>query len=455
MQVSRQMITAAAMSAGLALIRAARMSTKNTKSLRDVARETSTKLEGMRALMRARQVLAYVVPSADAHQSEYTAVQDQRRAFISGFTGSAGTAVVTDKNAYLWTDGRYFLQAAEELSKDWTLMKDRLKDTPSIEAFLSENLTENDCVGFDPMYFSVTQVRRFRKTLDRAGVRFTPIQENFVDLLRDQKDGGDNGKFCPHPTNLAGQSARDKLKEVRKTLPSGHVALFTSLDDVAWLLNLRGNPADVPMCPVCKAYVIVSKEKCVLFVDKNVKIVDQDTKQHLSDAGVSLSSYDIREVAKTINHDLEAETVILDPASCNYALYDAIEVNKSEQDSLLSLLKARKNAVELKGMREAHVRDGAAVVRFLSWLERNLGKKKLTECDVSERLAKFRQEMSPDKFVGLSFDTIAGSGSNGAIIHYKPEPSSCAIVDPSKMFLCDSGGQYLDGTTDITRTVRF
>ena len=454
------LLTAAVTMTAATVIRVARMSSSKTKNLRDIAMETKSmsKLERTRALMRARKVEAYVVPSADSHQSEYTANQDQRRAWISEFTGSAGTVLVMHKNAYLWTDGRYFIQAAEQLSKDWTLMKDRLKDTPSIEQFLCENLKKDDCVGFDPMYFSVSQVRRFQKKLDRVGVRFIPIEENFVDLLREEEKNNQqqSGKFRPHPMNLAGQSARDKLNEVRKTLSSGHVALFTSLDDVAWLLNLRGHPADIPMCPVCKAYVVVSKKKCILFVDKNKKIVDKDTKQHLIDNGVSLSDYDVRTVANAINRDLEANTVILDPASCNYALYNAIELKTSERDSVLSLLKARKNKVELQGLRDAHVRDGAAVVRFLCWLERNLGEgKKLTECDVSDRLEAFRKEMSPDKMVGLSFDTIAGSGSNGAIIHYKPEPSSCATVDPEKMFLCDSGAQYLDGTTDITRTVHF
>lgn len=215
---------------------------------------------------------------------------------------------------------------------------------------------------------------------------------------------------------------------------------------MAWLLNLRGNPADVPMCPVCKAYVVVSSETCILFTDSS-KVNDEDTKQHLKDAGVCIQSYDVNTVANAINHDLDTKCVILDPASCNYALYDAISVSVLEKDSVLSMLKAKKNPVELAGMRKAHIRDGAAVVRFLSWLERAMeNKEKITECEVSDRLEKFRKDMSPDKMVGLSFDTIAGSGSNGAIIHYKPEPSKCALVDPQKMFLCDSGAQYVDGT---------
>lgn len=429
-------------------------------------------------------ISAYIVPSSDAHNSEYTSERDLRRAWISDFTGSAGTAVVTTSEALLWTDGRYFLQADDELSDEWTLMKDRIRGTPSIEAYLAKNLSQGEAVGYDPLYFSIAQLRAYQEALGKAGVRLRPISNNLVDVLwgSDQPTVS-KGKICHHSLKYAGQSSASKLAQLRKdTLALGaSCALVTSLDDIAWLLNIRGS--DVPMCPVTLAYVLVADKACWMFVDRSSKIDDATEALIRKDAGDGLTflPYSVEAVRDVMLH-LRSEVVddrfaiVVDAISCNCALSDTIdEVGASAicRPSLIAPRKARKNEAELEGLRRAHVRDGAAVVRFLSWLESRLvdcgdddgssstkeratnDETSLTECIVADRLEAFRKEMSPDEFVGLSFETIAGSGSNGAIIHYSPKRGQDATVTRDKMFLCDSGAQYVDGTTDVTRTVHF
>lgn len=453
----------AATTAGvLSMVRTMRRRKSTLRSLASLSEGSN--VQRLRALMRRAEIDAYVVPSADAHQSEYVAACDQRRAWLSGFTGSAGTAVVTEESALLWTDGRYFTQAENELGSEWTLMKDRLKGTPSVEAYLRDALREGDAVGFDPTTFSVTQANRLRDTLKKGGVCVKPIAENLVDLLwAERRPDAPVGRVRPHPVRLSGQSAEEKLAELRETLrsKSSSCAVVTALDEIAWLLNVRGKD-DVPMNPVVCSYVVVTPEACFLFANEN-KIKSEETKAHLRDIGVTVRPYDLDAILDVVSAAAARSGdagVLIDPSSCNLALADAIKSNLGlrtiEETSTLSLAKARKNKTELNGMRDAHVRDGAAVVRFLSWLETELKKGTvLSECDAADKVEAFRKEMSPKSFVGLSFDTIAGSGSNGAIIHYKPEPNQCATVKRDDMFLCDSGAQYLDGTTDITRTVHF
>jgi len=438
-------------------------------------KSATSKLSALRVLMQEEQVSAYVVPSSDAHQSEYVAPRDQRRAYISNFTGSAGTAVVTPTEALLWTDGRYFLQAKDQLSAEWTLMKDRLKETPTIEEYLSKVLQEGDAVGFDPMHFSIAQAQAFDAKLRKRGVVLKPIKTNLVDVVWNQRDvqpEAPRGQIRAHPLKFAGQDAASKIENLREDIRNAGAAcaLITSLDEIAWICNIRGS--DIPMCPVCISFLIVSDDACYLFVDSENKMSSATETSVRDGCGgkLVLRPYSLAAVRETVSDMLLSYKkkdfgVMLDPSSCNRALADVIEevgAKLFQRSSPVSPRKAKKNAAEIEGLRAAHVRDGAAVVRFLCWLEYEIARRghsdderPITECEAADRLEAFRKEMSPNEFVGLSFDTIAGSGPNGAIIHYKPEPGTDGTLTKEKMFLCDSGAQYIDGTTDITRTVHF
>eukprot|EP00941_MAST-03F_sp_MAST-3F-sp1_P003479 g3479.t1 len=506
-----------------------------------------TKLEKLRRILNEIKVDALVVGTADAHMSEYVPANAERRAWLTGFDGSAGTAVVTKSDALLWTDGRYFLQAESQLDKDWKLMKMRNSGVPTIEDWLASSLNAGQRVAADPYLVSKAWTRRLEKKLKKSGVQFSPLSTplndekttiNPVDALwGSQQPPLPYSPVMKHCLKYAGRTHISKIQSLRKDLldVGASATVITALDEIAWLFNIRGS--DIACNPVAVSYAVVTLDKCVLFVgreDKNGQSteaallakhfeeerenVEVDAENNgngkvMSEAelerkreAIVKAKRDEKEEAKLLSRTIHVDVapyvkapetipeliksasfppklpcakkdntmkVVLDPDTCNLAIYQAVEnVFKGEKSnslsslssqkvevidkrSLLSLPKARKNKSELKGLADAHIRDGVAVSKFLCWLEKKLlsGETALTECSVSDRLEKFRRDESPDHFVSLSFDTIAGSGANGAIIHYKPEPSSCASLCVENMFLCDSGAQYFDGTTDVTRTI--
>ncbi|XP_056168399.1 aminopeptidase P2-like isoform X3 [Syzygium oleosum] len=379
---------------------------------------------------------AYVVPSQDAHQSEFIAECYTRRAYISGFTGSAGTAVVTKDKAALWTDGRYFLQflfssdAAEELK----------------EAIAKKN---HELV----LLYNI----------------------NLVDEVWKERPKSPTKPVRIHDLKFAGLDVASKLSFLRaEFVDAGASAIIISmLDEVAWLLNLRGN--DVPHSPVVYAYLLVKTDTAELFVDSSK--ITPEVMDHLKNAGVELRPYD-KILSEIENLVKQGGNLWLDTSSMNAAIVNTYKsacdnyLNKKSkarvQDyngrsampsgvyraSPISLAKAVKNDAELQGMRNSHLRDAAALAHFWVWLEEEINRgAKLTEVEVADKLLEFRSMQ--DGFIDTSFDTISGSGANGAIIHYKPEPGSCSVLDVEKLFLLDSGAQYVDGTTDITRTVHF
>lgn len=410
-----------------------------------------TRLADLRTHLAALGADAFIVPSADAHNSEYSAPCFARREFISRFTGSAGTVVITANRALLWTDGRYFLQAEAELGAEWELMRAGEKETPSIDRFLADTLPSGSRVAFDPTLHPVARVRALADALEPAGLALLPLDgPNPVDIVWGAaRPPLPSSPARVHSLQHAGLSVREKLTNLRSEMKkrNAQVLLAATLDEVAWMFNVRGG--DVPHCPVVLAYALVTPDEAVLFTDKTK--FGSEVLAHLAGEGVRVAAYD--EVVPDLRaHSSSGARVWLDPASASSALADAAGESALVETTPVPLLKAVKNASELAGMRAAHIRDGAALSMFLCWLERRVrADGPISELAAAERLEAFRAAQSG--FITPSFGTIAGSGPNGAIIHYSASPDTCGHVSSDAMFLLDSGGQYADGTTDVTRTV--
>ncbi|CAK9191787.1 unnamed protein product [Sphagnum troendelagicum] len=444
-------------------------------------------LDALRALMDAHlpPLHAVVVPSEDAHQSEYVADADKRREFISGFNGSAGVAVITRDKALLWTDGRYFLQATQQLSSSWKLM--RIGEDPPLESWLADNLEKEATVGVDPSCISVDTAHRWEPAFAKHGQKLVQLQENLIDKIWKNRPAQKVAPVVPHPLEFTGRSAKEKISELRGKLSQEKASaiVVTALDEVAWLYNVRGG--DVLYNPVVHAYGIVTHASAFFYVDKQKTSVE--VQQYLLENGIEIREYDsiLEDVKALAEHPISfkkaategnREAIIwVDPGTCSYMVYSHIPADQVLlQQSPLALAKALKHPLELEGMRKAHIRDGAAVVSYLAWLDAQMQdlygaagyfsevkggslkrkrseEDKLTEVTVSDKLAEFRSKQ--EHFRGLSFETISSVGANGAIIHYSPKSDTCAEMQPDAMYLCDSGAQYLDGTTDITRTMHF
>ncbi|KAJ3079226.1 hypothetical protein HK102_003939 [Quaeritorhiza haematococci] len=421
---------------------------------------TTERLSKLRELMRKYELQAYIVPSEDAHQSEYIAACDARRAFISGFTGSAGLAVITHQEAALWTDGRYYLQASKQLDENWTLMKSGLPDVPTKEEWLLKVLAPRSRVGIDPKLITVNAAYTLNGSLIKEDHSLVSIPENLVDLVW----GADRPARPDNSVNVldlryTGKSVEDKLKELREQLEKKKLAGFVvnALDELAWLFNLRGS--DIPYNPVFFAYALVLKNDVVLYINETK--LSPEVKEQLKPCGVRIQPYeaifkDLQAYAASNVTNADAKLWI--DTRCSLALQEALggAAMVEESRSPIMTAKAIKNEVELEGFRRCHIRDAAALCKYFAWLEDELvnkGNQSISEVDGADMLEKFRSHQGD--FVGLSFDTISSIGPNGAIIHYKPERETCAVIRADQIYLCDSGGQYCDGTTDVTRTLHF
>ncbi|KAA8497147.1 putative Xaa-Pro aminopeptidase P [Porphyridium purpureum] len=400
-------------------------------------------------VMVERGIDALIVPSADPHNSEYAAPCFLRRAFISGFSGSAGTAVILRDKALLWTDGRYFLQASTELSGDWTLMKAGMPDTPTIETFLADSLPENGQVAIDPLVHVTANAQSLEKTLNEKNIKLITVSDtNLIDeVWGTERPGMPAGAVREHPLAYAGKPRTEKLKEIGAAIQKhGADALCVSmLDEVAWLLNIRGT--DYKESQLVLSYCLVFADGTAKWYVDGAK-VSEELKSSLSGHGVTVCDYE------QIFCDISAlEKVWLDPQTVSYGIFQKCK-EAVLQTSPIVLAKALKNDAELAGMREAHLRDGVALSRFFAWAEEHLAKgNTLTEYEVDLQVDKFRSEQPGHLF--CSFPTIAGSGPNGAVIHYRAQEASCRKVSVDELFLLDSGAQYDVGTTDVTRTVHF
>lgn len=393
---------------------------------------------------------AFIVGSEDRHQSEYVSEADMRRAFVSGFTGSAGTVLVLKDKALLWTDGRYFLQASQELSADWTLMRSGEKGVPDMTTWILSNMAEGQVVGIDSWLVCNAAAQALMGALSSKGVCLRAVETNPVDAIWTDRPAAPSAPLIILPLSTTGLALSEKVGMVRERIAStGAVgAVITALDEVAWLLNLRGG--DIPYNPVFFAYAIITASSVKVFLD--LSKVTAEVTAHLGD-GVEVAPYEAVEDALKA---LALEGLVLAEAGkVSWRLFLALGKAAVSQPLPIALAKAVKTKQELDGMRACHVRDGVALTAFLHWLETTVtaAPHSLTECNAADKLEEFRGAMAGHR--GPSFATIAGYGAHGAIIHYKPEPATAKTIGTDNVFLLDSGGQYLDGTTDVTRTVHF
>ena len=404
-----------------------------------------------REKMRAENVQACIIPTTDPHISEYTPDHWKIRAWLSGFTGSAGTLVVTDSEAGLWTDSRYFLQAQTELEGSGiTLFKMGLPGVPDIKTWLVEKLSATSCLAFDGEVFAASEARSLIAFFAQKEISVRTDFSPFDSIWEDRPEIPTGPAFIL-PENFSGKSTREKINEVLKALreKNASFSVLASLDTIAWLFNIRGN--DVAYNPVCLAFAVVSEKETVLFIDP--KKLTEDVSGYLQKQGVVLANYE--EVCVYLSKLYENTSVLINPSKINYKMCSSIPVECSvvETDTHpADALKAIKNETEIFGIRNAMRKDGVALVKFLIWLEESLKTgKPFTELDVSDKLHAYRKEQ--DLFFGESFETISAYGPHGAIVHYGATKDSNAEIRPEGILLLDSGAQYFDGTTDITRSI--
>lgn len=402
----------------------------------------------LRQFMKAHKLAAFIIPTTDPHLSEYTASHWESRKWISGFTGSAGTIVITDKNAGLWTDSRYFLQAAEQIAgNDIQLFKEGLPGTPSITEWLCKTLKPNDCVGVDGQIFSVTEIERIKKELEICRISLNTEFDPMDELWKDRPDMPQAPAFI-HLIQYAGKSCIEKVSEIRNAMAQNDAdgLLVSALDEIAWTLNLRGS--DVKCNPVVVSYLIITRQDIIYFIAPEK--ITQEVKEYLHSQGVTIKGY--TELCDYLN-SCQLKKLQLNPVSTNYAAYSSINPDCQIlcEKSPIALLKAIKNEQEIQGIHAAMVRDGLALVRFLRWLEQAVPAGNETEISIDNKLHELRAEQ--EFYMGESFDTIAGYKEHAAIVHYSATPESDAALHPEGFLLLDSGAQYLDATTDITRTI--
>lgn len=410
----------------------------------------SNRLAAVREVMRREHLAAFVFPSTDPHNSEYVPDHWKGREWISGFDGSAGTAVVTMTSAALWTDSRYFIAAAEQLSgTEFVLMKERLPETPTVAQWLGEQLRDSDSkeVGIDGMTCAYSMVEGLIGELRKAGGLTLRTNLDILAQVWTDRPPVPLNEVVVQPLNLAGEPAREKISRIRQALRGQHAdgMLVTALDDIAWTLNLRGS--DVHCNPVFVAYLLISSTKATLFVDR--RKLTAEALASLKEAGIDVDDYG--NVQKGLKDYFEYN-ILLDPDSVNYTLYKAASSHRIvAAASPVPAMKAVKNDAEIAGFHEAMLRDGIAMVKFLKWLKPAVAQGGQTEMSIARRLYELRSEQP--LFRDISFDTIAAYQEHGAIVHYEPTEATDMPLKAEGLLLIDSGAQYQNGTTDITRTV--
>lgn len=414
--------------------------------------EINQRLEKLREVMRREHLSAFIFPSTDAHQSEYVADHWQGRAWISGFNGSAGTAVVTMYSAALWTDSRYFIAAEEQLrGTEFQLMKLKVEGTPTISDWIASELSQNEdeCreVGLDGMVNSYNDTMALISDLRKAGgitvrTNFDPLEQIWMN-----RPAIPENPVEIQSLNFAGETVDDKIQRIRKALREHHAdgILVSALDDIAWTLNLRGT--DVHCNPVFVSYLLISSDQVSLFV--NPKKISSEVKAYLDEHGISLFDYNQVEEGLESYADYN---ILLDGDETSFCLWKSVKCQEIiAAKSPIPVMKAVKNATEIEGYHRAMLRDGVAMVKFLKWLKPAVEAGGQTEMSIDKKLTSLRAEQN--LFRDISFDTIAGYQAHGAIVHYEATPETDAPLLPEGLILIDSGAQYQDGTTDITRTI--
>ena len=409
------------------------------------------RLEELRKLMADRSIDVYVVPTADFHESEYVGGYFAAREFITGFTGSAGIAVITKEDAGLFTDGRYFIQAEKEISgSGFRLFKMGVEGVPSVNEFIEASLPENGMIGFDGRVIN----GKWGMELEEIAAKKnggTFVTEDLVGLIWEERPAISCEKAWILPEKYTGESAASKIARVREFMKEqgANVHILTTLDDIAWLLNIRGN--DAGHFPVVLSYLLLTAKGCVLYAAKEA--FDEELQKYLSDNGVTLADYeDIYGMADKMS-ERSMGKVLLDTGKVNYRILKAVSKGSEilNKPNPTVKMKAVKNAVEQKNIRRAHIKDGVAMVKWLYWLKNTIGKEELDEISVSDKLEAYRRSIKG--FLDLSFDTIAAYEGNAAMMHYSAKPETAAVLEPKGFLLVDSGAHYLEGSTDITRTI--
>lgn len=410
--------------------------------------EIDERIKLLRDLMRKNGIYAFIVPSSDNHLSEYVSDYFKCRQWISGFTGSAGTAVITMDEAHLWVDGRYHIQAERQVKGSSFIVEKMGKlGVVKYTQWLCDNLKEGDTIGFNGKVVPTDVLKEIKNFENKKKLNVKAYDDLFQSIWTDRPSFPMERVFV-HTLNFAGKSAKDKLSQVREKMQKDGTShyLIASLVDIAWLLNLRGN--DTANNPVFLSYLLMDMNRCTLYIDRNK--LSADVSEHLNDNGVSVKAYDC--IADDLSKLGKDDILLYDPSKTNVWLKNAIkdEVSIVEKRDITTDLKAIKNDVEIENLERCQIKDGTAMVKFIYWLKNSLGKIEITELSATDKLEGLRKEQEYN--LGISFDTIAAYGPNAAMMHYKATKENDSKLAQRGFFLLDSGGQYLDGTTDITRT---
>ena len=407
------------------------------------------RLQALRQLMKERKISAYIVPTDDFHGSEYVGEYFKAREYLSGFTGSAGTLVVLPESAYLWTDGRYYLQAAQQLvGSGITLMKAGEPDVPDIPTYLFDHLEPESCIGFDGRTVTGSFVKNLEEKTKEKKMHFSWKEDLAGRIWKDRPEMSKE-PIWELDSAYAGLTREEKLHMVRREMDQKKcdVLMIPALDEIAWLLNLRGN--DIPYTPVFLSYLVIKKDSAILCLQESS--LSEAIRQKLCKAGVSLAPYDeIQNILSQISKD---KTVMADPQTTNYALLNSIPegVHILKAPSPIVGMKAVKTEAEMDHIRAAHMKDGIAVTKFIYWLKSRIDKEEITELSAAHKIEELRRQQ--EDFVEPSFASIIAYDAHGAVIHYAPTEQSNVPMRPRGFCLADTGGHYLQGTTDITRTI--
>lgn len=406
------------------------------------------KINLLRTEMTKENISLYIVPTSDFHDSEYVSPYFMTRKFLSGFTGSAGTLVVSENEAALFTDGRYFIQAEKELSEsDILLMKSGEEGVPTVSEYAQKTLGDGENIGFDGRVITTRSAKKYAEIAEKKGGKIL-CGFDLADRVWTDRPPLEHTEIYLLDEKFSGKSCAEKLAEVRKKMSekSADVHIITALDDISWLFNIRAD--DVECCPVALSYAVITKKEALLFAEENA--CGDNVKAYLKENGTELLPYEnIYEYAEKLSD----KKIMLDESRVNYRIFSLLKnceiVNCANPETLL---KAVKNPAEIENIRKAHLTDGIAVTKFMYWLKKNIGKIKITEAEAAAKIDGLRKEVGSENFIAPSFETISAYGENAAMMHYSAKPEDCAVLRQKGMLLVDSGGHYFQGTTDITRT---
>lgn len=409
--------------------------------------DTKEKIIALRNEMKKEKISVYIIPTSDFHDSEYVSPYFMTRKFFSGFTGSAGTLAVSETDAALFTDGRYFIQAENQLrGSGIVLMRSGEEGVPTVRKYVSDILPEGGNIGFDGRVVTAETGRAYKKIAEEKNGGLVDI--DLADRIWKDRPALEHTEIYLLDEKYSGKSAAEKLSEVREKMSAkkADTHVITALDEISWLFNIRAD--DIKCCPMVLSYAVVTEKKALLFADKNA--CGENVLEYLEKNGAELCPYDdIYDHAEK----LSSGKVWIDEKRANYRLAEAVKnCEIISEPSPAGLLKAVKNPVEVENIKYAHLLDGIAVTKFMYWLKNNIGKIKITEASAADFIDSLRRELGGEHYIAPSFDTISAYNANAAMMHYSADSGNCAVLEPRGILLVDSGGHYFEGTTDITRT---